>query len=53
MSMTPTSPFIPRPKDQPAWWFRPATAEEYEAVERQRREREVLSGVRRDERADR
>lgn len=39
-------PFIPRPPDQPAWWAREATAEELDAVERQRRELEVLSGVR-------
>lgn len=44
--MTTTAPFLPRPPDQAAWWCRPATAEEYDAVEKQRREREILSGVR-------
>lgn len=39
-------PFIPRPPGLPAWWCRPATAEEFEAVEKQRREREILSGIR-------
>lgn len=44
--MTAIRPFIPRPPGEPAWWAREATAEEYEAVERQRREMEVLIGVR-------
>ena len=30
-------PFIPRPPGEPAWWARPATAEEYAAIERERR----------------
>lgn len=42
----PAAPFKPRDPSAPAWWCRPATAEELDAVERQRREREVLSGVR-------
>ena len=43
-----TRPFIPRPKDRPAWWAEEATPEEMEAVERQRREREIMNGVRRE-----
>ena len=47
--MTATRPFIPRPKDRPAWWAEEATPEELEAVEQERRERERRSGVRRAE----
>ena len=32
-----TAPFAPRPPGSPAWWARPATAEEMEAVERERK----------------
>ena len=41
-----TRPFIPRPPGEPAWWAQPGKAEEFAAIERERREREVLSGVR-------
>lgn len=44
--MTAARPFIPRPKDRPAWWAEPAKPEELEAVVRERRERERRSGVR-------
>lgn len=42
----PAAPFKPRDLDAAPWWLRPATAEEYAAIERQMRERELLSGVR-------
>ena len=42
----PAAPFLPLQTGAPAWWCRPATAEEFDAVEKQRREREILSGVR-------
>ena len=48
MTTQPVAPFSPRPPGAPAWWCRPATAAEYGAVEKQRREREILSGVRHD-----
>lgn len=41
-----TAPFVPRPPGSPAWWARPATAEEMEAVERERLEMETLLGLR-------
>ncbi len=41
------APFVPRPPSEPAWWARPATAEELDAVERQRRATEIAHGVRR------
>ncbi len=39
--MTATRPFIPRPKDRPAWWAEEATPEELEAVVRERTAREL------------
>lgn len=39
-------PFIPRPPGEPAWWAQPATAEELEAVAREREAAERRYGVR-------
>lgn len=55
--MTPTSPFIPRPKDAPAWWcvtYPPAAefeahAREREAAERRARESRNEKDARRED----
>ncbi len=44
----PAAPFAVRPPGTPAWWTRPATAEEFDAVEKQRRATEIAQGIRRD-----
>ena len=41
-----TAPFAPRQPGEPAWWARPATAEELAAVERERFVMETLLGLR-------
>ncbi len=44
----PAAPFKPRDPSAAPWWFRPATAEEFDAVEKQRRATEIAHGVRRE-----
>lgn len=41
-----TAPFAPRQPGEPAWWARPAAAEELAAIERERRAAELAHGVR-------